>query len=167
MQWGPIYWKFIHGLVKHNYKKQHHDRIVFIMNSLAFLLPCSICRSNYLLKLIHSPVPQEQSQQTMQRWLVDLHNNVNRDLGKPLWSYRQAALSVSSVASKHVHEALKMFILITQYNIQYNVKNKAHKKDMQILFANVKDHLKIMFPRVQFTALHSEARCKRVRAMRV
>ena len=35
-----------------------------------------------------------------------------------------------------------------------------------ILFSNVKDHLKIMFPKIQFAALHNEARCKKVRAMR-
>ena len=163
MQWGPIYWKFLHGIVKHKHNKQHHGRFVYIMNALAFILPCSICRSNYLLKLIDSPVPQKESKETLQRWLVSLHNEVNRDLGKPILPYTKAVLGVST----QINEALKMFILITQYNIQYNVKDKKLKKDMQIVFTNVKDHLKILFPGVQFTGLQNEERCKKVRAMRV
>jgi hypothetical protein len=52
--------------------------------SLAFLIPCPICREHYAEYLKQMPIsPSLDNREDLFRWTVDVHNEVNKKLGKP------------------------------------------------------------------------------------
>lgn len=57
--------------------------------SLKDVLPCSICRQSYKAWLGRNP-PRLETKTALLRWLIDTHNYVNKRLGKPVLTYRQA-----------------------------------------------------------------------------
>jgi hypothetical protein len=52
--------------------------------SLAFLIPCPVCREHYTKHLVKTPIsPHLDRRDDLFRWTVNLHNEVNALLGKP------------------------------------------------------------------------------------
>ena len=90
--WGPGLWNALHSITfdfpetpsdqdRQNYRNFFH--------SLKFVLPCSSCRDHFK-KGIEEEMPIEpslKSRDTITKWLVDFHNNVNKRLNKPEISY--------------------------------------------------------------------------------
>lgn len=82
-QWGPPMWRFLHAMCT-QYTAQRHKEYEAIMNSLAVILPCSVCRRNYLVHILEVPFPcQGVGRKKVQNWLIAKHNAVNRSLGRP------------------------------------------------------------------------------------
>jgi hypothetical protein len=55
--------------------------------SLAYLIPCSICREHYKNHLISHPLtPYLDSRKDLLKWTIDIHNSVNKMLNKPEWT---------------------------------------------------------------------------------
>jgi len=55
--------------------------------SLAFLIPCAICREHYKEHLSKNPLtPYLDSRKDLLKWTIDTHNAVNKMLGKPEWT---------------------------------------------------------------------------------
>lgn len=90
--WGPGFWIALHSITfdypthpseqdKVNYKNFFHD--------LKYVLPCASCRAHYKEGLeTNFPIePALKNRETLSKWLVDFHNNVNKRLGKPIVSY--------------------------------------------------------------------------------
>ena len=92
--WGPGAWKFIHYIAlaypenpstkeKENYKN-------FFMN-LQNVLPCQNCSEHYGKNLQKYSLDQAlNNSQSLFRWTVDIHNEVNKDLNKKIYSYEEA-----------------------------------------------------------------------------
>jgi hypothetical protein len=54
--------------------------------SLSFLLPCAICREHYREHIVKNPLtPFLDSRNDLIKWTIDIHNSVNKMLGKPEW----------------------------------------------------------------------------------
>jgi len=85
--WGPFYWHTIHitalGYPKEpTYAEKRAGKEFF--ESLLHLLPCPVCRVHYANHLKSNPIsPSLDSREDLFRWTVNLHNTVNKDLGKP------------------------------------------------------------------------------------
>lgn len=88
--WGPKAWGFLHA-VAFRYpdppKPQDRKAMHALLQSLGRLLPCKKCRAHYVEYLaangVTSPeAPLFADREALARWLVDLHNSVNRRLGK-------------------------------------------------------------------------------------
>ena len=58
-------------------------------NSLGNTIPCEKCRNHYFAHLQTSP-PRLENKDALIKWTVDLHNKVNKSLGKREWSYDEA-----------------------------------------------------------------------------
>jgi hypothetical protein len=95
--WGKYGWPFLHYLTfsypeKATVEQQAVTRLFFL--SVGELLPCPAC-SKHFLEAITSDYPVSKAlegQESLSRWLVNVHNFVNRRLGKPEMTYEQAKL---------------------------------------------------------------------------
>ena len=91
--WGPHGWIFLHSVTM-NYPKNptNIDKQVYasFFKSLQKVLPCEKCCVHYSQNIQESPIePALESRDSLVRWLIKIHNEVNQDLGKPLYTYEQ------------------------------------------------------------------------------
>lgn len=91
--WGPSMWNIIHT-ISFEYpnnpttedKQKHVD---FILN-LQFILPCKECRNHLseILRNMKFNISHMKNKYTFSKFCVDLHNTVNKRLGKPIIPYQ-------------------------------------------------------------------------------
>lgn len=85
--WGAPFWKLMHVLVRDHYDPQKTPHLIRILGK--HLLPCSRCRGHFAHRISPKvrPIPTKtKSMVVFQRWLVALHNEVNREKNKPVLS---------------------------------------------------------------------------------
>lgn len=97
--WGPVGWKYLHSVAhgfpispseydaKHNLvigTTEMNYRNFF--TSVGTTLPCALCRESYM-KFIAQNSVRTSSRDDITRWLWEIHNMVNKKLGK---SYKKA-----------------------------------------------------------------------------
>jgi hypothetical protein len=88
--WGPFFWHTIHivalGYPKNpNYTEKKCAKEFY--ESLAYLLPCGVCREHYKNHLATNPLtPFLDSKKDLLTWTITIHNAVNKMLGKPEWT---------------------------------------------------------------------------------
>jgi hypothetical protein len=85
--WGPSLWHSLH-VISFNYpvspsvdqKKKYLDFFL----SLKDILPCKYCRENYKKNIKTVPLNMNtmKGRHTLSRWLYDLHEEINKMLGK-------------------------------------------------------------------------------------
>jgi len=85
--WGPPTWHMLH-CIGFNYPvtpspEQKHEYRDFIL-SLKHVLPCGKCRKNLVKNFKHLPLEDKDlaSRETFSRYIYELHEVVNRMLGK-------------------------------------------------------------------------------------
>ena len=86
--WGPSGWFFLHAVTFYYPNKptniQKEDAIHFF-ESLRNLLPCEVCKNNYEKHLEEHPIRENVGNRNeLIQWLVDVHNAVNIETGKPI-----------------------------------------------------------------------------------
>ena len=91
--WGPFFWHTIH-IVAIGYPKNptYTDKKCAkdFYESLAFLLPCAVCREPYKEHLSKNPLtPFLDSRTDLIKWTVAIHNKVNLSLGKKEWTLEE------------------------------------------------------------------------------
>lgn len=100
--WGPSMWHFLHTMSfnypvepTHDQKRQYMD---FILN-LRNVLPCKYCRMNLTNNLATRPIKMchMASRDTFSRFVYDLHETVNRLLGK------KSGLTYCDVRERYEH----------------------------------------------------------------
>lgn len=86
--WGPSFW-FVMHTVSLNYpedpsyidRRTHYDFYYNIRN----ILPCEMCREHYRELVKQYPIqPFLDSKSALVSWVVMIHNQVNKRLGKPM-----------------------------------------------------------------------------------
>jgi hypothetical protein len=86
--WGPILWHTIHVVAlsypsNPTYGQKRAAKEFY--ESLSELIPCPICREHYKQHLQKLPLsPHLDRRDDLFRWTVQLHNEVNTMLGKPI-----------------------------------------------------------------------------------
>ena len=91
--WGPPAWTFLHT-VTYNYPENPTDddkrNFYNFFMSLQHVLPCNKCKAHYRQNIQKYDLSESlDSRENLVKWLIDLHNNVNKDNGKPIWSYSE------------------------------------------------------------------------------
>lgn len=80
--WGPGLWKYLHAL------PEHSESISSLRATLSNLdLPCPDCRAHYKNYITSHSIDNIKTRKIGQRWIFDLHNSVNKRLGKPEYSF--------------------------------------------------------------------------------
>lgn len=93
-RWGPHVWATIHlccigapDVLDHMQQAQYR---AFIM-SLPYVIPCTSCSDHFKKVLESIPVDDMLTgKDDLFRWSVNVHNNVNARLKKPIVSYEEA-----------------------------------------------------------------------------
>ena len=95
LDWGPSAWSFIHYTAlaypvqptetdKENYKTFYY--------SLQNTLPCPKCAKNYQRHLKDIPIDEAlDGPEELFKWTIDIHNEVNKELGKRKYSYEEVS----------------------------------------------------------------------------
>jgi hypothetical protein len=117
-KWGPHLWFFLHT-ISFNYpdkptfknKVDYNDHY----NSLKNILPCEHCRVHYSKHLEQFP-PDLSSRNALVKWTIDLHNKVNNETGKPIYSYEKAINLYKNYFKGITNE-------LTNYNYSTHIKD--------------------------------------------
>jgi len=83
-KWGPHFWMTLHiaCLGCKDYKA-----LAEFVEGYIYIIPCLTCREHFEQVLVENPVPEDGD---FFKWSVDVHNIVNKRLGKPEFSYEEA-----------------------------------------------------------------------------
>ena len=89
--WGPHGWQFLHSITlayPDNPTLEDKNNHAQFFNGIQNILPCQRCRDHYSLSLQELPVEQHlENKESLFRWLVDIHNQVNVKNNKREYSY--------------------------------------------------------------------------------
>jgi hypothetical protein len=90
--WGPSAWNFIHSVCYGAPEVLTYEDVQSYKNffySLQNVLPCPVCRQHYKDNL--SSVPMHfRTRDELFAWSVELHNSVNKMLGKRQYTVKEA-----------------------------------------------------------------------------
>jgi hypothetical protein len=89
--WGPKLWFVIHTFAL-NYPDNptyENKRVMEeFFNNLKHSIPCQTCRIHYSQRLQNNPIMNYlDNKQSLFKYTIDLHNQVNKSLGKKIYSY--------------------------------------------------------------------------------
>jgi Erv1 / Alr family len=103
--WGPFFWHTIH-IVALGYSKTptYTDKKCAkeFYESLAYLLPCSICREHYRDHLTKYPITTFLDSRTdLIKWTIMIHNHVNKMLGKVEWTLQEVLTYYEKVGARN------------------------------------------------------------------
>lgn len=90
-QWGPPTWKSMHeisiGYSNYPTDQEKYDMQLYF-EMVSRILPCKECRCHFRDILQKYP-PNVNNSCTLQTWLFNVHNEVNKRLGKSVFSIDQ------------------------------------------------------------------------------
>ena len=93
-KWGPYFWGSLHlACLSTNVEltEQEKEAVKSFVDSLTKLLPCPICRVHFNEVLEKYPIELSlQNGPELFIWSVTVHNEVNKSLGKPLYTIDEA-----------------------------------------------------------------------------
>lgn len=99
--WGPHAWIFLHTITlaypqNPTYVDKSNYKLFF--NNLGSILPCDKCKIHYKENLQTFPLTDDilDSKDKLVKWLINIHNNVNKRNNKKMMSY-------DSVLDKYYH----------------------------------------------------------------
>ena len=121
LEWGPVFWRLLHGLAERagtvGMERLRPDEVRAWKNVLTTLdkaLPCEHCRGHLKSYIASHPVviPEDypQVREYIRSWLFELHDDVNRRLGKPLFPYNTIDLVYKSVNLKSTYDVLNVLV---------------------------------------------------------
>ena len=85
IKWGRPGWKFLHSVTfAYPEKPSLRTKIQYMkfFKSLQYVLPCPMCRREYSRAARKLNLGHLKNTETLSRWLVCVHNQVNVKLGK-------------------------------------------------------------------------------------
>lgn len=104
--WGPAGWHFMHAITL-TYPEvpsdQDKERYRIFYESVGTVLPCPACRRHYQENLKKLPIRLE-TRGDLFKWLVDVHNEVNKKNKKKVLSYDEAFEAIKENGMKMANE---------------------------------------------------------------
>lgn len=94
-KWGPSTWEVMHTITfsyPEDPSPEQQQEAISLFMSMAKMLPCDTCAAHFEQAITETlPIQNHvDSRDSLSRWLVEVHNLVNRRLGKPELSYEEA-----------------------------------------------------------------------------
>lgn len=99
--WGPKIWAALHYItLGYPSKPTEQDKANYrtFFQSMKDVLPCSICANHYELNYKERPLTDEilSDREKLIKWLIDFHNVVNEQKGKPVVPYADARIMIDA-----------------------------------------------------------------------
>lgn len=113
--WGPPAWKYLHSVTL-GYpecpSEEDKKRMYTFMTSVGPVLPCFKCRDNFEAHLEKYPLDEKTlgSRSELVKWLINIHNDVNRYNNKAVLSYEDA---LSHILDPYKSEILSCGVITT------------------------------------------------------
>ena len=129
---GPTAWQFLH-YVSINYPDYPtlQDKINYknFMISIQYILPCNLCSVNYKKHLEELPLTDEilSSRDLFIKWVIDMHNIVNKIKNKPILSYDDAIKIIFENMNKYKKK--EVVEVVTSIQPQNNVIENFNNND--------------------------------------
>ena len=131
--WGPHAWIFLHSITleypDHPTNEDKQNMTNFI-NALKYVLPCHKCKINFNDHLQSHPLTNNilSSKSNLIKWLIDIHNSVNKLTNKKELTYEAALaqlLQLYDHKPNYVYLYIGISLLIITFCI-YLIKRKSH-----------------------------------------
>jgi hypothetical protein len=102
--WGPVFWTTMH-IVSLGYPRTPTEdekaAASNFYNSLAYMIPCPICKEHYRHFLETDPVDDAlNSRDELITWVFNLHNKVNEKLSKKQVTWEEFIQQMSVLSNK-------------------------------------------------------------------
>jgi len=101
-KWGPHMWNLLHTITI-NYPAnptlidiQNHQ---MFLESIKYIIPCEMCRKHHTITISKFP-PKLDSRMEFIKWMIDLHNVVNKQNNKQVYSHDEAMVLINDNISK-------------------------------------------------------------------
>ena len=125
--WGPHLWYVMH-IISFEYPQQpsEYDKRIYhdFYTSLKDVIPCQDCRKHYREFITRYPIsPHLDSRGSLIKWVIQVHNFVNKSLGKE-------ELSVAQVLN--IYSTLTPQSPFIKVNISDNRQSKEEKETNKI-----------------------------------
>jgi len=108
--WGPHAWMFLHSVtLAYPENPTDIDKTNFEMffNSLLPVIPCKKCSDNYKIHIVEDPISNHlDNKENLVKWLINLHNKVNRLNGKKDYTYEEVINHYKSLYSLSKNDLL-------------------------------------------------------------
>jgi len=102
--WGPGAWTFLHSITLHypdSPSQQDKNEYADFFYSLANILPCSSCQNNFRQNLNDLPIKLYlQSKNTLVEWLFEIHNRINIENKKKIFTLQQFKTLYKNIYNK-------------------------------------------------------------------
>ena len=117
--WGPRMWKLMHA-ASYAYPENPTPEIsqifkYFYLKIIPNILPCPKCRRHYINNLQTFP-PRLKNRRKLTRWMVDIHNEVNKEKQRPRISYEFAE---QLYRDKEFKQEIQQLTLYLQKRVKY------------------------------------------------
>ena len=93
--WGPKLWFFIHTVAlnfPNNPSFEEIKNYESFFENLKYIIPCDKCRLHYIQRLRDNPISKYLTDaNTLFIYTIDLHNEVNKSIGKRIYSYDEVS----------------------------------------------------------------------------
>ena len=132
--WGAHLWFSLHTIT-FNYplrptKKEKQNYKNFFI-SMQYIIPCSICKKNYVRHLNEHPIdPFLKNRKKLVLWLIDIHNMVNAETGKKTLSHE--------VVLKKYEDAYKKKLVLEEKDVALFPSDDVEVDDDDIEAINIK-----------------------------
>lgn len=92
VNWGYFLWGFLHTITIIDFEdnKTYNEKIVGNLKELGKVIPCHKCSKHYNEYLQKIDDLDLRKPMVLFFWSVDLHNEINSKLHKPIYSYKDA-----------------------------------------------------------------------------
>lgn len=125
--WGPHLW-FIMHVISFEYPQQpsEYDKRIYhdFYNSLKDVIPCQDCRKHYRDFITRYPIsPHLDTRDNLIKWVIQVHNFVNKSLGKPELTTQQVLDIYANLKPQ------SPFILV---NVETSIKSAEEKETARI-----------------------------------
>jgi len=113
--WGPKLWFFMHTIALNFPDNPSFEEIrnyESFFENLKYIIPCDKCKLHYTQRLNENPVSKYLTDaNSLFIYTIDLHNEVNKSLGKRIYSYDE----VSKIYKKHYNNPYSMTNFKTKF----------------------------------------------------
>jgi hypothetical protein len=110
---GPSQWTSLHNIARTLTPEKMGAFKEYVKN-MATLLPCGVCSAHFR-KLVVDTLSATTPQEAL-AWTIDVHNAVNKRLGKPVLSYSQALASIRKNSMPHKCATPPAVLAASQHN---------------------------------------------------
>lgn len=105
--WGPHMWVFLHTLsfeYPDNPTDKEKDHYYTFFKTLKYILPCTVCKKHYTTFFDNNPIRSSlNNKDSLIRWVLKSHNNVNKSNNKPEWTYTMLVDKYANIYKKSVY----------------------------------------------------------------